>query len=120
MNTHSLAQPSWRGVATWGVIVAAVASAHWAYAQPTGNPKGSAAPPSIDSQKAPAARAPASGFGDSGKIVTDESKVGGRTQTSRPAVNPHVSPATQDPGRGRANSGPDVKRPGSNAKPPPQ
>lgn len=116
MNTHLFTQAA-RGLTAFGVTAGL---ALLASAQPTGNPKGSTPPPSNDSQKAPAARTPTSGFGDSGKILADEATAKARTQTMRPPVNPGPSQARPDQAPGRASSGKDAKGAGPTAKPAPQ
>lgn len=116
MNTQLFTQAA-RGVAAFAMAAGLALSAG---AQPTGNPKGSAPPPSSDSQKAPSARTPTGGFGDSGKIVTDEATAKARTQTMRPPVNPGPAQATPDQAPGRASSGKDAKGAGPTAKPAPQ
>lgn len=116
MNTLQFVQSA-RGIAVLGMAAGLALSA---VAQPTGNPKGSAPPPSSDSQKAPTARAPTGGFGDSGKIVTDEATAKARTQTLRPSVNPGPAQTTPDQAPGHASSGTDAKGAGPTAKPAPQ
>ena len=91
-----------------------------ATAQSTGNPKGTAAPPSSDAQKAPAARPPTSGFGDSGKIITDESTARARTQTSKPPASIGGGKATRDGEPGKSGSGSAVGGANPSAKPVPQ
>lgn len=91
-----------------------------AMAQATGNPKGSAAPPSSDAQRAPTARPPTGGFGDSGKTVTDESQARARTQTSKPPASFGGGKATRDGEPGKSGSGPGVGGADPSAKPMPQ
>jgi hypothetical protein len=91
-----------------------------AAAQPTGNPKGTAAPPSSDAQKAPAARTPTGGFGESGKIITDESTAKARTQTSKPPASIGGGKATRDGEPGKSGSGAAAGGADPSAKPAPQ
>jgi len=91
-----------------------------ALAQSTGNPKGTAAPPSADGQKAPATRAPTGGLGESGKIITDESTARARTQTSKPPASIGGGKATRDGEPGRSGSGAAAGGADPSAKPAPQ
>lgn len=111
MNTPLYTQAA-RGLAAFGIATGMALSAG---AQPTGNPKGSAPPPSSDSQKAPAARTPTGGFGDSGKIVTEKTTAKAHTQTMRPPANTGPAQATPDHAPGRASSGKDAKGAGAKA-----
>lgn len=91
-----------------------------ALAQSTGNPKGTAAPTTGDTQKAPAARPPTGGFGDSGKIITDESTARARTQTSKPPASIGGGKATRDGEPGRSGSGAAAGGADPTAKPAPR
>ena len=92
-----------------------------AAAQRTGNPKGTVAPPSSDAQKAPAARTPTGGFGESGKIITDESTAKARTQASKPPASiGGGSKATRDGEPGKSGSGAAAGGADPSAKPAPQ
>lgn len=91
-----------------------------AMAQSTGNPKGTAAPPSSDAQKAPAARPPTAGFGESGKIITDDSTARARTQTSKPPASIGGGKPTRDGEPGKSGSGAAAGGADPSAKPAPQ
>lgn len=96
------------------------ATAGQAIAQSTGNPKGTAAPISSDAQKAPAIRPPTGGFGESGKIITDESTARARTQTSKPPASIGGGKATRDGEPGKSGSGSTAGGADPSAKPVPQ
>jgi hypothetical protein len=118
MNIHSLLQlKAGRNVA---LLAIAAGLAFATAAQPTGNPKGSAPPPTSDAQKAPASRAPTAGFGDSGKIVTDQETVKSRSQTTNPPGNAGQSGPAPGKTPNRSNSGAGAQGAGATAKPPPQ
>ena len=81
-------------------LVAGTLVAMAAAAQPTGNPKGTRAPPQSDAQKAPATR-PAdqpNGAMDQGGLGSDKGPASARTQTSRPpsAATPGGLAPTRD------------------------
>jgi hypothetical protein len=101
------------------VALCAVATSQ-AIAQSAGNPKGTVAPRSGDAQKAPAVRPPTTGFGDSGKIITDESTARARTQTSNPPASFGAGKATRDGEPGRPSSGAPAGGADRSAKPAPQ
>ena len=115
MNTNRI--PFLGSFAVAGLFVALSMSAG---AQPTGNPKGTPAPPTSDAQKAPATRGPTGGFGESGKIYTEEATVRSRTQTMRPPVSPGASSATPGQPAGRATNDNAGKTAKPTAKPVPQ
>lgn len=117
MNTiYSLQLKAARSAAL--LIVAAVLALS-AAAQSTGNPKGSVSPPTSDAQKAPASRGPTTGFGDSGKIVTDEETVKSRTQTTKSPTKVGPARSTPDGTPGRSSSGSAAQGTGPAAKPAP-
>ena len=116
MNHHPVQHFAVRGIAAFSI---AAGLAFSAAAQSTGNPKGSVPPPTGNAQKAPASRSPTSGFGDSGKIVTDKETIQARSQTMRPPAN--VGPPDKSPGRTSSGAGAaDAKGAGTTTKPVPQ
>lgn len=120
MKTHSLQLTAGR----CGALLAIAAGlALPAAAQSTGSPKGSAPGPTSDAQKAPASRAPTTGFGDSGKIVTDQETVKSRSQTANSPGNAGSAPSTSDKAdkaSGHSSRGVGPQGAGAAAKPPPQ
>src|SRR4051794_39246031 len=117
MNTHSLQLKAGRNAA---LLVVAAGFAFAAAAQPTGNPKGSAPPPTSDAQKAPASRPPTTGFGDRGKIVTDKGTVNSRSQTTNSPANVGPARSSSDKASTRTKDGSGGGQGGSApAKPPP-
>jgi len=81
-----------------------------AAAQPTGNPKGTRAPPQSDAQKAPATRPgdQPNGDMDQGRLGADKGPASARTQTTRPpsSAAPGLAPTRDgDPSRQQRKDG---------------
>lgn len=102
------------------VLVGALLWAPAAIAQPTGNPKGSAAPASADSAKSPAGGGVSGSAGatDTGKLTTDKGGAEARLHTNRsPGTGTAGGLPKKTPGDGAPLGG---SKPGPNNKPDPQ